>query len=64
METQCVKIHLKPGSVERVHEWAAELNRRQDEALATLRDEGVCLESVFLYAAGERKEAGRWADCP
>jgi Family of unknown function (DUF6176) len=54
VETRCVKILLKPGSVERVQEWAAELNRRQEEALATLRDEGVYVESVFL----DRTEAG------
>jgi hypothetical protein len=28
--------------------WAAELNRRGDEVLATLRDEQVVVESVFL----------------
>lgn len=43
-----MKVRLKPGSVERVREWAAELNRRRDEVLATLRDEGVAVESVFL----------------
>jgi hypothetical protein len=31
-----------------VREWAAELNARRDEVLATLRDEGVRIESVFL----------------
>ena len=31
-----------------VRDWAAELNRRADEVLATLRDEGVVVESVFL----------------
>jgi hypothetical protein len=48
-ETVCTKIlKLKPGSLERVREWAAEINRRADEALATLREEGVVVESVFL----------------
>jgi hypothetical protein len=48
VETSCVKVRLKPGSVERVRAWAAELNGRPDEVLATLRDEGVVIESVFL----------------
>ncbi|HEX2910125.1 MAG TPA: DUF6176 family protein [Chloroflexia bacterium] len=48
METRCVKIKLKPGSLERVRAWAAELNRRPDEVLATLRDEQVIVEAVFL----------------
>ena len=47
-ETTCMKIKLRPGSPGRVREWAAEINRRSDEALATLRDERVVVESVFL----------------
>jgi hypothetical protein len=47
-ETHCVKIRLKPDSVERVRAWAKTINGRKDEALATLRDEGVILETVFL----------------
>ena len=48
METVCVKVRLKPGSLPRVQAWAAELNNRRDEVMATLRDEGVVIESVFL----------------
>ena len=48
METVCVKVRLKPGSLPRVQAWAAELNNRRDEVLATLRDEDVVIESVFL----------------
>ncbi|MGH2585019.1 MAG: DUF6176 family protein [Dehalococcoidia bacterium] len=53
METQCVKIRLRPDSLERVRAWAEEMNRRRDEALATLVDEGVYVESVFLDRAGD-----------
>ena len=52
-ETTCMKIRLRPGSLERVREWAAEINRRSDEALATLRDERVVVESVFLGSGAE-----------
>jgi hypothetical protein len=48
VETLCVRVRLEPGSLPRVREWAAELNARRDEVLATLRDEGVRVESVFL----------------
>lgn len=47
-ETRCMKIRLKANSLARVREWAAELTRRRDEALETLRDETVIIESVFL----------------
>jgi hypothetical protein len=48
VETACVKVRLKTDSLDRVRAWAAELNRRGDEVLATLRDEEVVVESVFL----------------
>ena len=43
-----MRVRLEPGSLQRVREWAAELNTRRDEVLATLRDEGIRVESVFL----------------
>lgn len=48
METVCVKVKLKPGSLAQVHEWAEELRSRADEVLVTLHDERVAVESVFL----------------
>jgi hypothetical protein len=42
------RIRLKPGSLPRVREWAAEVTRRRDEVMATLRDETARVESVFL----------------
>lgn len=41
-------MRLKPGSLPRVREWAAELTRRRDEVMATLRDETARIETVFL----------------
>jgi Family of unknown function (DUF6176) len=40
-------IELKPNSLDRVEEWAITLNERADEAIATLQDEGVRIESWF-----------------
>ena len=53
-ETQFVKIKLKPGSLERVREWAQALNEtRREEALATLRDESVMVEAFCLDSTPE-----------
>jgi hypothetical protein len=52
-ETRCVKIRLKPDSIEKTRMWAKTLNERKDEALATLRDESVILEAVFLDQTAE-----------
>ncbi|CAN5864136.1 hypothetical protein BH24ACI1_BH24ACI1_13750 [soil metagenome] len=52
-ETRCIKIKLKPNSIEKVREWARIINHRKDEALATLQDESVVLEAVFLDQTGE-----------
>lgn len=48
-----MKVRLKPDSVGRVREWADELRNRTDETLATLRDEGVVVESAFLDRTDE-----------
>ncbi|MFM6324626.1 MAG: DUF6176 family protein [Microcystis panniformis] len=48
METRCMKIKLRSGSEPRVAAWAAELNRKREEVIQTLKAEGVVIESVFL----------------
>ena len=48
MQTKCRRIRLKPGSVDRVREWAHNLNNRRDEVVVTLAEEGVAIESAFL----------------
>jgi hypothetical protein len=53
VDTVCLKIPLKPGSLERVREWATELRAKRDEVLATLRAEGVLVESVLLDSNDE-----------
>ena len=53
VKTKCIKIRLKPGCLDRVRTWAAEINRRSAEALVTLHDEGVVIESAFLDSTGE-----------
>ncbi len=47
MEKIAVVIELKPNSLDTVRQWAQTLNERIDEAVATLKDEGVQLESWF-----------------
>lgn len=58
-EVRCVKIKLKPGSLERVRAWAAEINTRRAEALATLEGESIYLESFFL----DRTDDGDYLIC-
>ncbi|MGL4610296.1 MAG: DUF6176 family protein [Trueperaceae bacterium] len=52
-QLHCVRIKLKPNSLDRVREWAAEITRRKEEALETLRDESIFLESFFLEKASD-----------
>lgn len=47
----CAKVWLKPGCEARVREWAQHVAEHRDEALQTLADEGVSIESVFFDAA-------------
>ena len=53
METICHRIKLKPNSIDKVYAWAKELTNRKEEALATLKDEGVYIESAFLENTNE-----------
>jgi hypothetical protein len=48
-----MRIKLKPGCADQARQWAAEINRRREEAIATLRDEGVMVESVFFDHTSE-----------
>ena len=48
-EVECVRILLEPGSEPLIREWAKTLQEeRRDEAIATLVDEGVTIESYFF----------------
>jgi hypothetical protein len=44
----CARIQLQSNSLPRVREWAAHMNLHKEDALRTLRHEGVTIESVFL----------------
>lgn len=48
METSCAVIELHPDSVEKVKEWAAFMNANREEALLSLKNEGVTIESAFV----------------
>lgn len=47
MDVGAVLIQLKPDVLENVEAWKEELNARKDEAIETLRVEGVHVESWF-----------------
>jgi len=46
-------VRIKPGSLAAVREWARTINARRAEALATLVDEQIRLESVFLESTAD-----------
>jgi hypothetical protein len=48
-ELRCVVVRLRPGSLERTRAWAAELRRRADEVISSLKEEGVLIECAFLF---------------
>lgn len=47
MEAAAGLIKLKPNVKEDVEDWSNTIKARRDEALQTLRDEGVAVESWF-----------------
>lgn len=47
MDVGAVLIRLKPDTLDHVEAWKKELNERKDEAIETLRAEGVHVESWF-----------------
>ena len=47
-------IELKPNSLDRVEEWATTLNERAGEAIKTLQDEGVRIESWFHLSLNDK----------
>lgn len=49
----CARIRLRPDSLPNVLAWAEYIDKHRDEALATLRAEGVALESVFLDSTAD-----------
>ena len=52
-EVSCNRIKLKPGTIARAREWAAYVNDHRADALATLHDEGVTVESAFIEHAAD-----------
>ena len=54
METAAGLIKLRPNSKKTVNNWKKVLQERRDKVIATLRDEGVKVESWFeVQIAGE-----------
>lgn len=52
-EIRCVRIKLKPNSLNRVYDWADELKKRKKEVLESLAEESVKLEAAFLEKASD-----------
>jgi len=48
MDISCVVVELRPDSIGRVKEWAEFILDNREEALLTLENEGVTIESFFF----------------
>lgn len=48
METICIRIKLKNGSLDDVRKWFQTLREKPNEILESLENEGVTIESAFL----------------
>lgn len=48
MDVSCVVVELKPDSLDRVKEWAKFILDNREEALATLENEEITIESFFF----------------
>jgi hypothetical protein len=48
VETTLIKQRVEPDKVSRLKDWLTNVQNREEEALATLEDEGVLTESAFL----------------
>ena len=48
MDVNCVIIELKPDSLGRVEEWSRYIHSNKDEAISTLKNEGLTIETFFL----------------
>lgn len=47
MQSRCGLIKLKPGCTEQVKQWAKHINAHKQEAILSLVNESVAIESVF-----------------
>lgn len=53
IKSRCIKIKVHPGQVERAIAFMQSFERRREEAMAALRQNGIVSESVFLDDDGE-----------
>lgn len=52
-QVRLIKLKFKPGKKQVWLDWCEELKRRTDEVMATLKDEGMLSEAVFISQDGE-----------
>jgi hypothetical protein len=55
MEYAAALVKLHPGSEEKLETWRSTIQSRLDEAAATLKDEGVRVESYFTIEINQEK---------
>jgi hypothetical protein len=47
-QSECIRIRLRPGMTERFTQWAKQVANRADEAKASMAEQGVIEQNIFL----------------
>ena len=48
LQSECIRIRLKPGMTDRFLEWAKQIPNRMDEVMVSMTEQGVIAEHIFL----------------
>ena len=47
-QSECIRVHLKPGMTDTFTQWAKQVANRLDEARASMTEQGVIEQNIFL----------------
>jgi L-rhamnose mutarotase len=52
-QSECIRIRLKPGMTDKFVEWAKQVPTRMEEVKASMTEQGVLEQSIFLERAAD-----------
>lgn len=47
-QSECIRVRLKPGMTDKFTQWAKQVANRHDEARASMTEQGVIEQNIFL----------------
>ena len=47
-QSECIRVRLKPGMTDKFVEWAKQVPKRLDEVRASMSEQGVLEQNIFL----------------